>query len=162
MSEQAKAYEVTIKGVEAVRVASVKHNTPVTMPEIPQVMEELFGMVMPYIFQHGAQVSGASIAIYDGDDKTMTIEVAIPIAGDLPESDAVKVYTLPALDSAACITHVGSYDGLSGAHDMLYGWTMQNGYTITAGVREVYLKDMQTSENAAEWITELQYPVKKA
>ena len=66
---------------------------------------------------------------------------------------------LPPVESAACVIHVGSYDGLSATYQALGKWIEANGYRMAGPSREIYLKPAGKDN---EPIVEIQWPVEKA
>lgn len=158
MSEAKQTLNVTLKSIEAVQVAALRHGEYVANPDFPKVIGPMWERLTDYLQSQQITPVGPGIGLYEGDADGATIEVALPVAGSPTGSDAITIRTLPAIEQAACFTLVGPYDGLGKAHTDLYGWVMANGYTITGPVREVYLV---MDDNPAEFVTEIQYPVAK-
>ena len=71
----------------------------------------------------------------------------------------LRAYPLPALQSAACIVHVGDYDTLLQTYEVVGRWIDRSGYSISGAVREIYLRPPGEDEPA---MTEIQFPVEKA
>jgi effector-binding domain-containing protein len=95
----------------------------------------------------------------------LDVEIAIPVGPQVKEAipldggRQLTTRTLPAIDSAACIIHTGSYDNLTTTYTALARWIEANGYRIAGPSREVYLT---APDDPAGHLTEIQYPVVKA
>lgn len=75
------------------------------------------------------------------------------------ETDAVKFKTMPAVQ-AVCVYHRGSYEKLGEAYAFAMNWLEQNGYRCVDTARECYIDGCWNKEDPAEYLTELQFPVK--
>lgn len=62
---------------------------------------------------------------------------------------------------AACIYHKGSYEKLGEAYSYIIKWVQDNGYVISDSIRERYIDGIWNKENANDWLTEIEVPVKK-
>jgi DNA-binding transcriptional MerR regulator len=82
----------------------------------------------------------------------------------------VSVRELPGTDAMACVVHAGSYTTIDQASSALFAWIAAQGYRVTGPYREVYLRfgagglklslpGAYLTEEAAEYLTELQVPV---
>jgi effector-binding domain-containing protein len=85
----------------------------------------------------------------------------MPVAAAIPASDRVKVYELPGLEQAASTVYKGSYDGISEAYQAIMAWVESNGYRITGPDREWYLVSPADTQDPAEYVTEIQFPIEK-
>ena len=65
---------------------------------------------------------------------------AIPTNGPLPESDRVKVETLPGAATVASVVHHGPFATLGQAYGAVFSWIEENGYRLAGPNREVYLQ----------------------
>jgi effector-binding domain-containing protein len=151
-------YDMVLKPVEMVRVASVRGVVP-TYRHIGTVFQE----VAAYIKQHGGNIVGPDIAVwYDPDyhERDPDGEGAIPIQGALPKSERVKVRELPAVETAVCTVHKGSFSLLTQAYAAIFAWVREHGYHISGPLREVYWQ-MNPNESPDTYLTEVQLPVNK-
>ena len=74
-------------------------------------------------------------------------------------NERIRFRTLPAT-KAICIYHKGPYDRLGEAYAYIYRYVAENGYEVTGLHREVYIDGIWNKENAEDWLTEIQLPVK--
>lgn len=68
------------------------------------------------------------------------IEVCVPIAEKIPESDEIRCYELSGGKNARII-HKGPYEACVPAYERLFAWLLENGLTLTGPIREAYLND---------------------
>lgn len=151
-------YDMVLKPVEAVHVASVRGVVP-TYRHVGEVFQE----VAVYIRQHGGSIVGPGIAVwYDPEyrERDPDGEAAFPIQGMLPESERVKVKDLPNIETVVCTVHRGSFSLLTRAYAAIFGWVSAHGYHVCGPLREVYLQ-MDPDENPDAYLTEVQLPVSK-
>jgi effector-binding domain-containing protein len=153
-------YQVLIKKVEPQLIASIREVIP-TYGHVG----ELYGALIPYVFSHGGKPAGPTLYIcHDSEfkEKDADVEAGISIAQAIPGSDRVKVYELPGLEQAACTVYKGPYDKIGEAYSAIMKWTEENGYQITGPDRELYLTSPADTQDPAEYVTEIQFPVKTA
>jgi effector-binding domain-containing protein len=152
-------YQVTIKKVEPQLIASIRDVLP-TYGHLGQLYNEL----IPYVFSNGGKLAGPTIYIcYDAEykEKDVDVEAGIPIAKAINGSNRIKVYELPGMDEAACTVYQGPYENIGEAYTAIMAWTEENGYQITGPDRELYLTSPADTQNPNEYVTEIQFPVKK-
>lgn len=153
-------YDIVIKKVEAIKVASLRDIIP-SYGEQGHLWEEL----VEHIQKHGAKiVPPCQVIFYEEGYKEGSVdaEVIEPIVGSLPETDRIKVKTLPEVEEMACVVHVGPYNSLSMAYGAIQKYIAENSYDVIAPPRELYIKGGWITDDPNEYITELQFPVRKA
>ncbi len=151
--------EVIVKTVPAQVVVSVRDS--VSIAGLPQLFSELFG----YLGQRGLGPSGPPFAIYYDEEfrkGPIDVEIAAPVAGQVPASERIKTRELAAIEQAACIIHEGEYENVSGTYNQLLQWIEANGYCIVGPFREVYVQGPETDREPSTYVTEIQFPVGKA
>ena len=151
-------YQIVIKAVSPLKVASINTVLP-NLAKLP----DLFGELMEYLGQQKVQPAGAPLALFYDDEYKETdleVEIAMPIATPLAESERVKVRELPGTKLMASTVHNGPFESLSSAFWALSAWIESNDYTISGANREIYLK-FPAEDNAADALTEVQFPVVK-
>jgi effector-binding domain-containing protein len=152
-------YDVVIKKVEPIKIASVRDIIP-SYGEQGHLWEEL----AEYINKHDVKIIPPCMVIYYEEgysEGSVDAEVIEPIIGDMPETDRIKVKTLPAVEEMACLVHTGPYTALSMAYGAISKYIEDNGYEVSAPPRELYLKGGWITDDPNEFITELQFPVRK-
>lgn len=153
-------YDVLMKSVEAMKVASVRDVVP-TPPDQGRLWRELEG----YLALNRVRATDACLSLYHDDEykeRDWDIEVCEPVTADVPESARVKVRELPAVETMACTIHQGPFTTLSEAYDALMKWIDENGYQVTGAAREVYIRAAKNgSQTDPNTVTEIQFPVKQ-
>ena len=152
-------YEVVLKKVPSQKVLSLRK----ILPNYGST-GQLFSQIGPYVFQVGAQMIGPPLLIvYDEEfkEKDVDVEVAFPIAANVPAKGEFKCYDLPGYNQMATTIHKGSYDTISTAYTALMKWIEANGYQVAGPSREIYFTDPNSGVLPSEYVTEVQFPVKK-
>ncbi len=155
-------YDVVIKKIEPVKVASVRGVVP-TPPDQRTLWDEL----MDYLNQKGARMIGPPMALYHDSDfreRDWDIEVVMPISEAIDPNERVQVYHLPGAEKMACVVHTGPFATIGEAYDALAKWIDQNGYHIVGPGRELNLRlpDKLGDQNDPNTVNEIQFPVEKA
>lgn len=75
------------------------------------------------------------------------------------ETEHIKFMTIPAVQ-AVCIYVKGSYEQLGDAYAFAMNWLEHNGYRCVDTARERYIDGCWNKDDPAEYLTELQFPVK--
>ncbi|MBN8657200.1 MAG: MerR family transcriptional regulator [Anaerolineae bacterium] len=99
-------------------------------------------------------------------------EVAVPLTFPIPGTETIQVREMPAISTAACVVHSGSYAALYQAYNALLSWIEGNHYRMLGPIREVYLRygadglgfnlpPTYLEEDADQFVTELQLAVEK-
>jgi effector-binding domain-containing protein len=153
-------YDVVIKKLDAQKVASIRRTLGT-----PEDIGVLFGTIFGYLGRQGVRPLGPPYGIWhdlEYKEKDLDTEVAVPVAQSFPSGDGVQPAELPAVPTAACTIHQGSYDDFSQAYTAIAGWINANGYRITGPYREIYLRGPGPQEmDPSAYVTEIQIPVEK-
>jgi DNA-binding transcriptional MerR regulator len=166
--DEMSKYEVVIKKVEAMTIASVRGVVP-TPPEQGPLWEELGETLTA----HHVRTIGACLTLYHDEgapERDWDIEVCEPIEAAIPGAGRVEVRRLPAVAAMACVIHHGPFTTIPQAYDAIMKWIDANGYRICGPGREVYLREAKhsgeggpvpVSQTDPETVTEIQFPVEK-
>ena len=156
-------YEIKIKSVPALRVASLWAKGLPFNVTIPKAYEELAAWMAR---ESIPALSGSpmGLALYYDDPASVAPEevrfkVAVPVAAETPEvaEGAAAVEVLPEAE-VAYLTVRGPYTNLEDAYSQLYGWVFSNGFQPADAAREVYVR-WSESMPPEEWVTEVQVPI---
>ena len=132
----------------------------------PEAIAEALGTMFPPVFQYattqGIPFAGPPTARYPSfGPGLITIEAGMPIAGpDAGEGD-IKVGSLAGGDVATTI-HKGPYDNLNQGHEAIQKWLTENNEEADGAPWEVYLTDPGEVPDPADWLTEINSPLKGA
>ncbi|MFZ5985906.1 MAG: MerR family transcriptional regulator [Bacillota bacterium] len=158
--DQVMNYSIVIKEIEPVRVAALRDIIP-SYSEQSHLWHELG----EHIEKYGAKIVPPCMAIYHDEgykEEAVDAEVIEPVIGELPETDRIKVKVLDGIKEAACVVHKGPYETLNMAYSAISKWIEENRYEIIAPPRELYLKGAWITDDPNEYITEIQFPFRKA
>jgi DNA-binding transcriptional MerR regulator/predicted transcriptional regulator YdeE len=164
--EQISAYDVILKRVEPLLVASVRAVLP-----NHSAVGALFGEVYQAIGPHVAQAlgprpedGGQTLVIwYDNEYREYGVDgaAAFMLRVPVPESGRMKVHELPGATVAATVHH-GPYLMIGEAHEAILSWIEVNGYQIAGPDRELNLyHTMPIRLDDPSYVTEIQYPVER-
>lgn len=132
-------YEIVIETATARPIAAVHRRVPVG--GVATAWKPALDQVWAFLRRHdGLRTDGHNIFVYHhpvrpGDplDVDFGVEVTGPFDG---EGDVVFTYT-PA-GEVASILHVGSYEGLAGAHAAIDDWAVAHGRVFGGASWEIY------------------------
>ena len=123
-----------------------------------------FAQLERYVGDHRARGSGPPLTLIGYE-----VTAGVPVTWAIPEQDGVRLVTLPAVSSMACLVHQGGYAGLPVAWQALLGWLERTGNRPDFPLREVYLRfDAEVDlalrpdylvDEEAQYLTELQVPI---
>ncbi|WP_254910520.1 GyrI-like domain-containing protein [Gulosibacter sp. 10] len=98
------------------------------------------------------------IAQYDFDDAGVHIVVGYRYAGE--EAEGFEVVTLPAAAEALVGVHLGAMDRIHESWQAVHAEILARGFVPDGPCREYYIR--AELEDQADWVTELQQPVRRA
>ncbi len=156
------AYDVILKNVAPLRVASVRGVAP-NMEQIGPTLNCLFDQVLKYVNQHGATLVGPGTTLYHNlgfTELDISVEACMPFDGSLDDGEQVKVGELPAVETMASVIHHGSFSTLNLAYSAIFTWIEANGYRINGSNRELNLEYVRGGDSS-RYVTEIQFPVEK-
>jgi len=155
-------YEMVIKSVPALRVASVRGIVPTYSQQ-----GQLWGELEAYLAQNGVRPSGPCFARYhdtEYKERDVDVEACEPIDANvtLRSTDRIKVYDLPAVNTMLSIVHHGAYNTLNQAYQARLKWMQENAYRYCGPDREIYIKvSNPVRQDDPSYVTEIQIPVEK-
>ena len=132
----------------------------------PEAIAEALGNMFPAVFQfatsHGIPFAGPPTARYPSfGPGLVTIEAGLPIAGPADGEGEIKVGSLAGGDVATTI-HKGPYDNLDQAHEAIQRWLTESNEEAAGAPWETYLTDPGEVPDPAEWLTEVNWPLRGA
>lgn len=110
----------------------------------------MFGALFEYIISQKAIIAGPPLFLYHeksaeeaqkaDESGSADVEVCVPIARTISETDEVKCYELPG-GTMAKIAHKGPYEECGPTYERLFLWLEENGRKLSGPIREAYLND---------------------
>ena len=160
MEGKMNAYDIVIKKVEPLRVASVRDVVPT-----PPDQGSLWTTLEAYLAGQRVAPAGPCLTLYhdpEYKERDWDLEVCEPVSGALPGSDRVQVKELPA-GEMACVVHRGPFVTIGEAYNAATQWIEANSYRICGPCREVYLRPAENgNQTDPQTVTEIQFPVNRA
>lgn len=102
------------------------------------------------------------ISYLDGEYKEKDIKIrygqAVEKVGK--ETDKIKFKMMDAI-TAVCIYHKGAYDNLRDSYNIILKFIEDNGYEVIDNPRECYIDGCWNKDNEDDYLTEIQFPIKK-
>ena len=155
-NNQPLEYEVVVKQVSALQVASVRAMVPSYWDVGP-----LWAQLSAALKTHNLTPTGPWLTLCHASEPEIDLQVCAPLARAAQDTDSLTVRQLPAIDSMACTVHQGSFSGLAAGFASLMNWVYANGCQVAGPDREIYLRLPERSQMGRDpnAITELQMPV---
>jgi DNA-binding transcriptional MerR regulator len=159
-------HDVMLKSVKSQLVVSL--HTRTSLSSLPLLFEEVNGYLVDHHIASPATLphmvlwysSDACLDDMDVEKDACDLEVACPLPKLIPESERVRVRSLPEISLMATVMHRCQPQSLCSANMELGVWIEQNHYALalTHPRREVYF-----SQGDDTWcVAEVQIPVEKA
>ena len=95
------------------------------------------------------------------DPEVFDFEVGVPVTAPVTPTGRVRAGTLPAATVARTV-YQGPYDDLAKAWGAFMAWVRAEGHTPAPNAWERYLAGPETSDDPADWRTELNRPLTDA
>jgi DNA-binding transcriptional MerR regulator/predicted transcriptional regulator YdeE len=164
--EKMPTYDVILKPVEPLLVASVRAILPVhsAVGALFSEVYEAIGAHVPEALGPNPGEGGTTIVLwYDNEFRERDFDgaAAFMLRCRVPESGRMRVHELPAATMAATVHH-GSYNTIGDAHEAVIRWIEANNYRMTGADREINLYNKAPiRRDDPTYVTEIQYPVEK-
>ena len=102
------------------------------------------------------------VAFLDGEfkERDVTVEAQKTVKGHYADTEHVKFRTLPAVTYAGC-TFQGGYEQISDVTAALTAWIEANGYAYDGPMFDIYHVSPHETDDPAQFVTEVCYPVRK-
>lgn len=154
-------YKVILKELPEVIVASMRTVMPTykdlftIVPSMGREMERLGCVcaVPEYCFN----------IYHDGGYKEFDVDVEVceAVTEMKEDSNIVKFKKIDRVESAACVLHKGPYEEFPKAYGAVLKWMEENGFELIDAPRESYIDGIWNKDSEEEWLTEIQFPVRK-
>jgi effector-binding domain-containing protein len=152
-------YEVTVKEIPAQHVAVLRKHT--SMGTVGQDVSAGFAELGRAVGMSGVPIVGPPfLVMFDPAEETEgDMELAFPVAAPFPGSGEIEGRELEAMTVASTV-HRGPYDEVGPAYHTVAGWIQEHGHEVAGPPREVYLSDPQETPDPADYLTEVQFPIR--
>ena len=153
-------YEVLLKQVDALRIASVREIIP-----LPNDLKRLYAKIAAYLDQQQVHhIQPPMLLLHSRSEQRddglyIDAEAAIPVPTNLLENEQIKIRTLSSGLMASTI-HTGNDLSMGQAYAALHRWMKDNNYRIISPPRQIRLHRGEQMK-PDQYITEVQFPVEK-
>lgn len=133
-----------------------------------------FSKISEFAMQAGTECSKANpnlkcitpdycyISYLDGEYKEKDIKIRYAQAVEKIGEETEKVKFMKSKPATAiCIYHKGAYENLRDSYNIILKYIENNGYEIIDNPRECYIDGCWNKENEKDYLTEIQFPVRK-
>jgi AraC family transcriptional regulator len=128
--------------------------------EIAAKIGECLGQAFPYAQRAGAAIAGRPFTRYRSTGPGLfSIEAGMVIASPVAGEGAVEYTTLPGGPAVVAI-HGGPYDQLGETYSEMERWSEANGLHVGDAPWESYITDPAEFPDAAQWRTEIYWPLR--
>ena len=151
--------EIHLKAIPAYKVIALRDAIG-TYREESLLWDEL----QQFIAQNQIRVEAPCYAIYHDPsfkEADVDVEVTMCVAGDVTGNGRIVTRELEAVPEMAIIFHRGPFEEMTNAYHALGKWIAANGYGMDGATRAIYHKGPWSEKNPADYLTELQVPVRK-
>lgn len=122
-------------------VKSLVVKTTCTYDDMPKVIGESYGKIMPYMTAQGAMPAGAPYVAYTNQDmNALDIEVGMPVGMYVPDTEEVIMSEIPEGEYVRAI-FTGPYDTLKLGYKAMSEFMNEEGLEVKDAVYETYLND---------------------
>lgn len=156
-----RTYNVVLKELPEVIVASMRTVIPSyealfsVVPSMGREMERLGCVcaVPEYCFN----------IYHDGEyrEENIDVEVCETVIQMKENSDMITFKTIGRVEMAACTLHKGPYEDFPKAYSAILEWMEKNDFEIAGYPRESYIDGVWNKDSEEDWLTEIQFPVRK-
>lgn len=100
---------------------------------------------------------------HDGEykEENIDVEVCEAVVEAKEDSNLLRFRCIDYVPQAACVLHKGPYSTLGNAYGTVIRWMEDNGYEISDFPRESYIDGIWNKDSEEDWLTEVQFPMKK-
>ena len=138
--------------VEAARIVAIRRRVTFGEDALAPIIGELYDRLYAILGDDAWRQPGGNVIAYlPLENPTADMLVGRHWTGDAPQG--TEAFDLPA-GPAACLRHVGPYEGLPSAHQIIHSWMHQRGWREVGLNYEVY---GDWTADPAERVTDVVY-----
>ncbi len=178
MQDKLSRIEFILKGKQEERIMSYS----ATVKHIPEQIVYSVDMVLPNFDAYFTEIPalGEKLKSHYPDLKCSTPEYCFVINRDRewketdnhiefgeavtkikPDFDGIRFHKMPAADVVS-VMHKGPYEDMDAAFAFAMQWIEANGYQVADDPRCSYIDGIWNKEDKADWLTEVQIPLRRA
>lgn len=150
--EDTMSADYVVMKIDGVRLAA--YTTTLEPETMAQHIGPMFDRAVDALSGVGATPT-TPIATYEETEGGMNVVVGFAHHGEAP--DGMNIVDVPE-GVAVCGVHLGAMERIEESWQALHSWIVENGHEFDGPCRELYVRS--DSEDQADWVTELQQPVR--
>jgi RNA polymerase sigma factor (sigma-70 family) len=136
------SFQVTAKQVQAQKIVSVTRR--VFIGDLQAHLDGSIKQLMAYAQANNLVIAGLPFSVYHGavrEDQAGSVEVCLPITGDVPAHNDIQVREFPAVQVGSTIASLRQsiFPGVLNAYAAIEEWIEANHHQIADSPREIYL-----------------------
>ena len=140
--EKTVSFEISTKVIPAQQIISVERDS--FIGDLQAHLDGSIKTLLVYAQASGIRTMGLPMAIYHGpvrEDKHASVEICLPVTGDIHSTIEIAVKELPAAAVAYTIATLRQsiYPGVLKAYEAITEWIENNGHVVADNPREIYL-----------------------
>jgi DNA-binding transcriptional MerR regulator/effector-binding domain-containing protein len=163
---QPEPYEIVVKSLEPLAVASLRELSP-TVEEVGYFCETLYAQLYARLRRLGISWDEPELTLYHNEeysDYNIDMEVAVRVAPELvaapPPGEQLTFRTIDGCELGAAVVYEGPFPGIVGPIQSLLRWVCVHDHTPAGPLREVHLSGPAHDDSPdATRIIELQVPI---
>ncbi|ELR69451.1 hypothetical protein C900_04983 [Fulvivirga imtechensis AK7] len=127
---------------------------------ISSTMADLYGRLMQYSEESGAEITGAPIAVYKSlGEEDIEVVCGLPVSsGTTIMHQDIKVDSTLGGEAVKAV-HKGSYEKLPATYDKMNIFIDKNRRQAIGQPYELYITDPEEVTDTTQWITEVYFPI---
>lgn len=154
-------YRVILKSLPAVTIASMRVHLD-SYADLFYKMPDM-GLEMEKAGCECKEPEYCFTMYYDDEywEQDVDAEICEAVTEMKEDRGDLKFRELPAVELAACVMHKGAYRTLPLAYRAIVSFIEDNGYEMIGHQREAYIDGIWNKDSEDDWLTEIQFPVRK-
>lgn len=150
-------YDVALKQTEPLTLVGLREAVPTTAEIGPLAQKMVW-----HCAQHAVVSAGPLVHLYYDEsqlEEGLDLFAGMPVAALPTELGELTCVRLPGGEQVACVIYRGDYLTIHRAYGALDRWLSTSPYRQAGPCREIYHRDPSHTDNPADYITEIQYPL---
>jgi DNA-binding transcriptional MerR regulator len=162
MEGKVSTIDVVLKKVEPQTILSMRMVIPdlnTISQHVASLYDRVYGFIGPALAIY--HVYSETYQYYSENIDTECAALVNPATLPAQIEEGITSRELEGYPTVASTLYKGPYTGITEAWVGVGQWIADNGYRIIGAAREIYLVDPGQTQNPAEYLTEIQFPVEK-
>ncbi len=153
----APSYDVALKQTEPLTLVGLRRSVAGT-----EEIGPLAWTVVERLTEQGIVISGPLIHLYYEacpEEEKLDLFVGVPVLALPSLRDDLRCERLVGGEQVACVVYCGDYASIGTAYSALNSWMAASGYHAIGPCREIYHWSPLHTQDAASYLTEIQWPI---